>query len=63
MTTEFVLLSEFIALCEMTVNKEPKVPNYDNLMEAIPAFKQTMKEIGDVQIPTEKLLNLLGVKN
>ena len=60
MQSDTILLSDFIILIKTSINKIPRVKNYDTLVSLHAKCKTMLKEKGDFEIPKQGLLNQLN---
>ncbi len=57
-----VTITDLIAEIKISVQKRPKVPNYDNLVEMIPSLERYVEENGDFEFDPEDLEKFLLMK-
>ena len=57
-----VTITDLIAEIKISVQKRPKVPNYDNLVEMIPGLERYVEENGDFEFDPEDLEKFLLMK-
>ena len=55
-------ITDLIAEIKISVQKQPKVPNYDNLVEMIPSLERYVEENGDFEFDPEDLEKFLLMK-
>ena len=55
-------ITDLIAEIKISVQKRPKVPNYDNLVEMIPSLERYVEENGDFEFDPEDLEKFLLMK-